>query len=30
MPLTSALARSINTIPVRMSINIGKNTGANP
>lgn len=27
MPLTSALARSINTIPVRMSINIGKNTG---
>lgn len=27
MPLTTALARSINTIPVRMSINIGKNTG---
>lgn len=27
MPLTAALARSINTIPVRMSINIGKNTG---
>jgi len=27
MPLTTALARSINTIPVRLSINIGRNTG---
>jgi penicillin-binding protein 1A len=27
MPLTSALARSINTIPVHMSINIGRATG---